>query len=166
MTVGEGISRFTRADRKYTIRFKGGATRTLTVPLPPPFAQSRLTPADTLAAIDRLLDTATDAEVAAHLNGQGYRTFAGLPFQALHVSQLRRAHGLKDRWSRLREAGMQTAEEIAARLGVRAQTVWHWYHRGWIVGARYHDRGTCLFVPPEAVPARSRRRRGHNFKKP
>src|SRR5262245_16063823 len=39
------------------IRFKGGATRTLTVPLPPPFAQSRLTPSDTLAAIDRLLDT-------------------------------------------------------------------------------------------------------------
>jgi len=141
------------------IRFKGGATRTLTVPLPPPFAQSRLTPADTLAAIDRLLDTATDAEVAAQLNAQGYRTFAGLPFQAMHVSQLRRAHGLKDRWTRLREAGMQTAEEIAARLGVRAQTVWHWYHRGWIAGARYNDRGTCLFIPPEAVPARSRHRR-------
>jgi hypothetical protein len=39
------------------IRFKGGATRTLTVPLPPPFTQSRLTPAETLAAIDQLLDT-------------------------------------------------------------------------------------------------------------
>jgi DNA invertase Pin-like site-specific DNA recombinase len=148
------------------IRFKGGATRTLTVPLPPPFAQSRLTPSDTLAAIDRLLDTSTDAEVAAHLNAQGYRTFAGLPFQAMHVSQLRRAHGLKDRWTRLREVGMQTAEEIAARLGVRAQTVWHWYHRGWIAGARYNDRGTCLFVPPEAVPACSRRQRVHNLKKP
>jgi DNA invertase Pin-like site-specific DNA recombinase len=36
------------------IRFKGGATRTLTVPLPPPFTQSRLTPPDTLTAINRL----------------------------------------------------------------------------------------------------------------
>jgi DNA invertase Pin-like site-specific DNA recombinase len=141
------------------IRFKGGATRMLTVPLPPPFAQSRLTPSDTLAAIDRLLDTATDAEVAAQLNAQGYRTFAGLPFQATHVSQLRRAHGLKDRWTRLREAGLRTADEVATQLGVTAQTVWHWYRRGWITGVRYNERGTCLFVPPETVPTRSRRRR-------
>jgi hypothetical protein len=140
------------------IRFKGGAPRTLTVPLPPPFTQSRLTPPETLTAIDQLLDTCTDAEVAAQLNARGYCTFAGLPFQATPVSQLRRAHGLKDRWTRLREAGRQTAEEIAAGLGVRAQTVWHWYHRGWITGARYNDRGTCLFVPPEAVPARGRHR--------
>jgi hypothetical protein len=52
------------------IRFKGGATRTRTVPLPPPFTQSRLTPPDTRAAIDRLLDTSTDAEVAVQLNAQ------------------------------------------------------------------------------------------------
>jgi DNA invertase Pin-like site-specific DNA recombinase len=140
------------------IRFKGGATHTLVVPLPPPFAQSRLTPPETLARIDQLLDSSTDAEVAVALNAQGYCTFAGLPFQATHVSQLRRAHGLKDRWTRLREAGLQTVEEVAAHLGVTAQTIWHWYHRGWITGVRYNDRGTCLFVPPEAVPTRSRRR--------
>jgi hypothetical protein len=143
------------------IRFKGGATRTLTVPLPPPFTQSRLTPSETLAVIDRLLNTATDAEVAAQPNAQGYHTFAGLPFQAMHVSQLRRAHGLKDRWTRLRDAGMQTAAEIATRFVVTEQTVWHWYHRGWITGVRYNDRGTCLFVPPETVPMRSRRRVHH-----
>jgi DNA invertase Pin-like site-specific DNA recombinase len=141
------------------IRFKGGATRTLTVPLPPPFTQSRLTPSDTLTVIDHLLDTSTDAEVAVQLNAQGYHTFAGLPFQATHVSQLRRAHGLKDRLTRLREAGMRTAAEVAAPLGVSEQTVWRWYHRGWILGARSNDRGTCVFVPPETVPPRSRRRR-------
>jgi hypothetical protein len=140
------------------IRFKGGATRTVTVPLPPPFTQSRLTPSATLAVIDQLLETSTDAEVAAQLNAQGYHTVAGLPFQAMHVSQLRRAHGLKDRWTRLREAGMQTAAEIAVRFEVTDQTVWHWYHRGWITGVRYNDRGTCLFVPPETVPVCSRPR--------
>jgi hypothetical protein len=82
------------------IRFKGGATRTLTLPLPPPFMPSWLPPPDTLAAIDRLLDPSTDAEVAVQLNAQEYRTFAGLPFQAMHVSQRRRAHGLKDRLTR------------------------------------------------------------------
>ena len=141
------------------IRLKGGATRTLTVPLPPPFTQSRLTPPDTLTAINRLLDTSTDAEVAAQLNARGYHTFAGLPFQATHVSQLRRAHGLKDRLTRLRDTGMRTAAEVAAHLGVSEQTVWRWYHRGWITGARYNDRGTCVFVPPEIVPPRSCRRR-------
>jgi DNA invertase Pin-like site-specific DNA recombinase len=148
------------------IRFKGGATRTLTVPLPPPFTQSRLTPPDTLTAINRLLDTSTDAEVAAQLNARGYRTFAGLPFQATHVSQLRRAHDLKDRLTRLRDAGMRTAAEVAAHLGVSEQTVWRWYHRGWITGARYNDRGTCVFVPPEMVPPRSRRRRVGTLNRP
>ena len=50
------------------IRFKGGATYTLTVPLPPPFAQSRLTAPETLAEMDRLLEQFTDAEVAEQLN--------------------------------------------------------------------------------------------------
>jgi DNA invertase Pin-like site-specific DNA recombinase len=148
------------------IRLKGGATRTLTVPLPPPFTQSRLTPPDTLTAIDRWLDTSTDAEVAAQLNAQGYRTFAGLPFQATHVSQLRRAHGLKDRLTRLREAGMRTAAEVAAHLGVSEQTVWRWYRRGWITGARSNDRSTCVFVPPETVPPRSRHRRDATLNRP
>jgi DNA invertase Pin-like site-specific DNA recombinase len=73
------------------IRFKGGATRVLTVPLPPPFTQSRFTPAETLAAIDQLLDTWTDAEVAVQLNAREYRTVAGLSFQATHVSLRRRS---------------------------------------------------------------------------
>jgi Homeodomain-like domain len=131
----------------------------------PPFTQSRFTPAETLAAIDQLLDTHTDAEVAAQLNARGYHSFAGLPFQATHVSQLRRAHGLKDRCTRLRDAGMRTAAEVAAHLGVSEQTVWRWYHRGWIMGARYNDRGTCVFVPPETVPPRSRRRRVGTLKR-
>jgi hypothetical protein len=148
------------------IRFKGGATRALTVPLPLPFTPSRLTPPDTLAAIDQSLDTSTDAQVAAQLNARGYCTFTGLPFQAMHVSQLRRAHGLKDRLTRLRDAGMRTAAAVAARLGVSEPTLWRWYHRGWITGARYHDRGTCVFVPPEIIPPCSRRQRVRTLQRP
>lgn len=106
------------------IRFKGGATQTITVALPPPFAQSRLTAPETLAALDRLLDAHTDAQAAEHLNQQGYRTFDGLLFQSMHVSQLRRPHGLPDRYARLRSQGMLTAEELARFYGVSAQTIW------------------------------------------
>ena len=146
------------------IRFKGGATHTIQVPLPPPFAQSRLTAAATLALIDRLLNDYTDVEVAAELNVRGERTFAGLAFTATHVAQLRRMHGLVDRYTRLRKAGLLTADEIAAQMAVTPQTVWQWYRRGWIEAARYNDRGSCLFVPLSAVPSGSRRRRDRRAK--
>lgn len=141
------------------IRFTGGASRILSIALPPPFSQSRLTPPETLAAIDRLLDSLTDAEIAEQLNREGYQTFVGLPFEAMHVSQLRRHHGLKSRYTRLREAGMLTVEEIAARLKVQEATVWRWYRNGYIQGARYNDRGSCLF---ESLDQRPRRRRRAN----
>jgi hypothetical protein len=131
------------------IRFKGGATQTITVPLPPPFAHSRLTAPETLAAIDRLLNEYTDAQVAEQLNQQGYRTFDGLLFQSIHVYQLRRHHGLADRYARLRTLGMLTAEELAQRHGVSAQTIWRWYRQGRIAGVCYNDRGSCLFSPPQ-----------------
>jgi DNA invertase Pin-like site-specific DNA recombinase len=141
------------------LRFKGGATRTLTVALPPAFAQSRLTPTETLAEIDQLLDQHTDGEVAAHLHAQGRRTFAGLPFRAIHVSALRRKHGLKDRATRLREAGMLTAEELAGHLGVKPQTIWRWHRRHRIQGSLCDDRGTRMFMPPTApLPRRATRR--------
>lgn len=131
------------------IRFKGGATQTIKVPLPPPFAQSRLTVPETLAAIDRFLNESTDAEVAEQLNQHGYRTFVGLPFQSIHVSQLRRHHGIPSRYARLRAQGMLTAEELAQTLGVSAQVIWRRFHQGRIVGLRYNDRGSCLFLPPD-----------------
>ena len=129
------------------IRFKGGAMQTITVPLPPPFAHSRLTAPETLAAIDRLLEEYTDAEVAEQLNQQGYRTFDGLLFQSMHVSQLRRHHHIPDRYTRLRARGMLTAEELARLSGVSAQAIWRRYHQGRIAGACYNDRGSCLFAP-------------------
>ncbi len=134
------------------IRFKGGAMQTITVALPLPLAQSRLTPPDTLAAMDRLLEEYTDAEVAEQLNQQGFRTFEGLPFHSTHVYQLRRHHGLADRYARLRARGMLTAEELAPSYSVTAQTIWRWYRQGSIIGLRYNERGSCLFPPKVSQP--------------
>jgi hypothetical protein len=136
---GEGITAH--------IRFKGGAVRTLTIPLPPPFSQARLTASEVLMKIDHLIDACTDAEIATQLNIQGIHTYEGLPFTATHVSQLRRKHGMKNRYLRLREAGYLTAEELAKEQGVTAQTIWRWYRQGRIQGICYNDRGSCLFQP-------------------
>ena len=96
-----------------------------------------------------LLDEYTDAQVAEQLNQQGYRTFDGLLFQSMHVCQLRRHHGLLDRHARLRAQGLLTAEELAQRHGVTAQTIWRWYRQGRIMGICYNDRRSCLFPPQE-----------------
>jgi DNA invertase Pin-like site-specific DNA recombinase len=139
------------------VRFTGGASRSFSIPLPPPFTESRLTPVETLVAIDRLLESSTDAETAEQLNREGYQTFGGLPFEAMHVSQLRRHHGLKSRYTRLRESGMVTVEELASRLNVQEATIWRWYRNGQLQGARYNDRGSCLFEPLDQRPLRRRR---------
>ena len=72
----------------------------------------------------------------------------GSPWRRIHVSQLRRQHGIPDRYTRLRAQGLLTAEELASRLGVSAQSIWRRYHHGRITGARYNDRGSCLFSEP------------------
>jgi len=82
------------------------------------------------------------------MNAQGRRTFAGLPFRATHVSALRRKHGLRDHATRLREAGLLTAEELAGQLGVRPQTIGRWHRRRRLQGTLCDDRGTRLFLPP------------------
>ena len=102
--------------------------------------------------MDRFLNEYTDAEVAEQLNQQGFRTFEGLPFHSTHVSQLRRHHGLADRYARLQVQGMLTAEELAHCYGVTAQTIWRWYRQGRIVGKCYNDRGSCLFLPKASQP--------------
>jgi hypothetical protein len=135
------------------IRFKGGATQTLSVPFPPPFAQSRLTAPQTLEVMQQLLHDLTDAQTAEQLNALGYRTFTGLPFQAAHVAQLRRHHGLTGRYMTLREQGWLTAAEIAEQCGISVARVWRRYHQGRLVGALYNDRGTCLFTFPAATPS-------------
>ena len=100
--------------------------------------------------MDRLLEEYTDTEVAEQLNQRGYRTFDGLLFQCIHVYQLRRHHGLPDRFARLRAQGLPTADELAHSYGVTAQTIWRWYRQGHIVGVCYNDRGSCLFLPLES----------------
>ncbi len=67
----------------------------------------------------------------------------------MHVSQLRRHHGLVDQYARLQSQGMLTAEELADSHSVSAQTIWRWYRQGRIAGMRYNDRGSCLFFPPQ-----------------
>jgi DNA invertase Pin-like site-specific DNA recombinase len=131
------------------IRFRGGATQTLRLPLPRSAAQLRRTDPTVIAEIDRLLEAHTDAEVADILNVRGLRPGVADRFSAFIVWRIREKYGLDDRCSRLRRQGMLTIEEMAVALGVHPSTVKRRQANGQLVSHLvYNDKGQRLYAPP------------------
>lgn len=143
------------------VRFKGGTTRTLTLPLPLPAWQLRQTPPAVVDAIDRLLDEHTDREIATILNQQGLRSGEGKAFHRLRVREIREGHGLVDRYTRLRARGMLTLEEIAQGLGVCTATVKTWRRHGLLRAHGYTDKPEHLYEPPtQDAPVKNKHKFG------
>ena len=136
------------------IRFKGGAHRTLQLPLPQRSWEQRQTSSEVVAAIDRLLDDYTYPEVAAVLNSQGLQSGEGMPFTARIVARIQRNYQLTPRYDRLRKAGMLTLEEIARVLGIHPRRVKIWNRHGLIHGRAYNGKNDCLYEHPGANPPR------------
>jgi len=133
------------------IRFRGGVTQSLTLPLPQSAPELRKTKPAVIAEIDRLLNTNTEREIAAILNERGFRPGVGNRFDRSVVIRLRYAYELKDRFSRLRAAGLMTLEEIADKLDVLPGTVKKWRDRGLLRAHRYNDKGECLYESPDVL---------------
>lgn len=132
------------------IRFNGGATHTLHVPLSKPAWMLRQTPPAVVAEIDRLLENHTDGETAELLNRQGLTSGQGKPFHHVMVTRIRLSYDLQSRYDRLRARGLLTLDEIAKCLDVTPTTVKIWRRAGLLVAHRYDDKGQCLFEQPGA----------------
>jgi len=130
------------------VRFRGGQTTSLSLPIPPKAWQARETNPDTLAALDRLLDEHTDAETAELLNAAGHRSGEGKPFTNGIVLDLRRAHHFPSHIERLRTRGLLSITEIAERLDVHPSTIKAWHRAGLLVSHKANDRNQRLFEPP------------------
>jgi DNA invertase Pin-like site-specific DNA recombinase len=142
------------------VRFKGGSTRTLDLPLPLSAWQLRQTPSEVVRQIDRLLDQHTDTGVASELNHLNVRSGMGRSFTPLMIMKIRQKNGLKNRYDRLREAGMLTQEEMAAKLGVQVTTVRRWQAHGMLRAHVYNDQNRCLYEPMgEDAPVKSQGRK-------
>jgi DNA invertase Pin-like site-specific DNA recombinase len=140
-----------KADRVTAhVRFKGGATRTLALPLPLTAAEIRKTDPEVVCRIDHLLDTRTEGHVARELNQRGYRSGTGSPFTLRIVWKIRRTYQLKSRYDRLREAGMLSLEELATRLGVCTDTIKRWRRHGLLPAQAYNDKNQFLYEPVDA----------------
>jgi hypothetical protein len=137
------------------VRFRGGATRSLALPLPKCAWELRETPRELLDEIETLLQRYGDQEVARILNSRGIRSGSGRSFSRRIIFDLRSRHGLKTRFDRLREAGMLTLDEMARKLRVRPETVKTWRHAGLLHAEPFDDRGQCLYaIISDEVPCK------------
>jgi DNA invertase Pin-like site-specific DNA recombinase len=139
------------------IRFKGGAHRTIQLPLPQRSWEQWQTSREVVAAVDRLLDQHTYPEIATTLNHQGLQSGQGQPFTARIVAGIQRRYRLTPRYDRLRKAGMLTMEEMVKVLGITPKCVRMWNRHGLIRGHAYNGRNDCLYEHPGENPPRKAR---------
>ena len=156
------------------VRFRGGAVRTLHLPLPLSAPDLRRTDPAVVARLDRLLDEHTDAQAAELLNTAGLQPGVASRFTAGIVADLRHKYGLADRFSRLRARGYLTLAEISEVLGANPKTVNDWAREGRIPSVLVADNGRRLFTVPaelhrlcgwchNPIPARPALRRGKKW---
>ena len=145
------------------VRFRGGQTTSLTIPIPPRAWHLRQTDPDTLTQLDRLLNDHTDAEVAAKLHADGHRSGDGKAFTGRIVLELRRSHGFPSHSERLRARGLLTLREFAERLGVHPTTINTWRRAGLIDSHKANDKNIRLFDPPAPGDPRLVKRPGRRL---
>jgi DNA invertase Pin-like site-specific DNA recombinase len=151
----------TKTDRIHLhVRFRGGQTTSLDIPIPPPAWQLRQTRPDTLALLDRLLEDHTDAQTAAALNAAGHRSGEGKLFTGRIVLELRRSHQLPSHADRLRARGLLTLTETADRLDVHISTIKAWRRAGLLTAHQANDKNIPLFDPPDPADPRLAKRQG------
>jgi hypothetical protein len=142
------------------VRFKGGLTRTLNVPIALNAWKKYMTAPAVLAEIDRLLDEHTDADAARILNERGLASGRRMKFTGQIIGALRKGNRLKSRYERLRERGMLDVTEMAALLGTSMRTIYLWHRQGQLQPHRYNDSRAYLYQAPEAnSPLRSQDRK-------
>jgi DNA invertase Pin-like site-specific DNA recombinase len=130
------------------IRFRGGATRSLTLPRAKPSWQLRQTSPQVVAEIDAMLDHLTEVQIADQLNARGFLSGMGQPFHVTIVQSIRLTYGLRTRYERLRAAGLLTLGEIAQMLGISTASVKIWRRQGLLRGHAYNGNNECLYEHP------------------
>lgn len=145
---------------KIHVRFKGGKIQTLTTMSPKSSAQQVKTPSGIVELVDKLLDKHIYSEIAELLNEQGYRPGGSARrgrhdarFTALLVAYLVHRYGLRPRYDRLRDRGMLTKREAAARLNIHETTLARWAEHGLVTRHAYNAH-YCLYEIPASNPPR------------
>lgn len=130
------------------VRFKGGASRSLELPLPRPYCEVTRTSPELLAEIDRLLGQHTQEEIVEQLNAAGFRSGTGRPLNLRLLDRICKDAGLRSRRERLRQAGMISLEEMSRSAKVTEMKIVRWRRAGKLPGYRSNYRNEYLYPPP------------------
>jgi hypothetical protein len=146
---------------KIHVRFKGGKTETLTAWNPQSSAQQIQTAPEVVKLVDDLLDHYIYSEIADILNEQGFRPGGSARpgrsdarFTALRVAYLVHEYNLRSRYDRLRDRGMLTQSEAAARLGIHEATVVRWAEYGLVTRHAYNGHAWLYELPDPNGPVK------------
>jgi len=157
----EDVTLIKKEDITVNVRFKGGAVTTKILPRPLPCTETRKTDTAVIQEIDRLLNCHTDGEIATILNEHGMLSSEGKAFHRGMITQLRCAYKLTDRYTRLREDGLLTMQEMTKRLGVCADTVKVWRRRGLLRARPYDEKGYLFEIPDYEIPRKGAHKKTH-----
>ena len=130
---------------KVQIRFKGGAEKVFTLPIPLNSYLERKTDTDVVTRIDQLLENMIEKRVADQLNAEGFKTGTGTIFSSRIVAKIRKSYNLKTHFARLRESGMLTLSEMSDELSVHSSTVKVWAQNVFLRAHRYNAKGDSLY---------------------
>ena len=146
---------------KIHVRFKGGKTETLTAMNPKSSAQQVQTEPKIVELVDKFLDDHIYSKIADLLNEQGLRPGGSARpgrgdtrFTALRVAYLVHSHGLRSRYDRLRDRGMLTKKEAAARLGIHEATLVSWAQHGIITRHAYNAHAYLYEISGPSPPVK------------
>ena len=141
------------------VRFKGGRTQTLVTISPRTCAEQIKTNPAVIELIDKLLNDHLFSEIAVILNNQGFRPGSvarrdqrDARFTTKRVTYLARQYKLKSRYDRLRERGMLTKKEAAARLNIHEQTLVRWAEYGIVRSHAYNGHHDLYDLPEADLP--------------
>jgi DNA invertase Pin-like site-specific DNA recombinase len=134
-------------DIRAQVRWRGGATSELRLPIPLSFFEARRTPADLTAYVAGLVESHDDIQTAEILNREHRTTGAGQAFTAQAVRRVRCLKGIPNYQQHLRRKGWLTVAELRQRWGLAAQTITHMRRRGMLQGIQ-GDRRQWLYQPP------------------
>jgi hypothetical protein len=144
----EDVTMIRAEDITLQVRFKGGATKTLKLPLPLKGWQYNVTDPKIVEIVDELLTDHTYSQIATILNERGYKSGQGHRIDRQTVVGITHKYKLKTRYARLRATGKLRVNEVASLLGVTVATVRRWGKKGIIKTYPYNDRNGCLYEHP------------------
>ena len=125
------------------LRWQGGASTHLTLPVPLSIADRVRYPAALVDRVQELAHGLPDAEIANRLNREGHASAKGKPYTTQIVRWIRWRHQIPP--AALRRPEELTVQQVARHFGVTTGVVYYWIERS-LIQARQLNQGMPYWI--------------------